>query len=245
LWLPVARTFAEEAPASSGRPGPPDPAAGDETAGVEESTDEPLAAEDIRGIKLLFLRLAAAMAAGDADAIGELLSPTLSADERRRIVSMARGEFERIAYRKFSFELGDDLTVDRLGPDRIEILVQATYEYESFAEGQSQMASDGETAYPFRLAKTDGEWRIVWSELVDQFETQRMERFLGWMFLVVFLIAIAVFFWGWMALDAWVRTGTGYSLAVLFTPPVGALVYFFAVYLRRGFVKRGEDRARP
>ena len=206
------------------------------------STDEPLAAEDIRGMRLLFVRLAAAMAAGDADGIGELLSPTLSPDERRRIVSRARGEFERIAYRRFSFELDDDPTVDRLGPDRIEILVQATYEYESFAEGQSQMASDGETAYPFRLARTDGEWRIVWSELVDQFETQRMEQFLGWMFLVVFLIAIAVFFWGWMTLDAWVRTGrTGYSLAVLLTPPVGALVYFFAVYLRRGFVKRGED----
>lgn len=237
----------------------------------KERFDKPLDEVDVRAIRALFQRFAAAMTAGDADALGELLSPTLPPNERRRIVSRARGEFERMLYRRFVLEVGESPAVDRLvvrsgppvspaGPkagegdeaakpvvtDRIEILVLATYEYETCPSGTggggSLIAGTGETAYPFRLVKIGGEWRIVWSELIDQFETKRMERFLGWMFLTVFLAVAAVFFCGWMALDAWVRTGrAGYSLAVLFTPPVGPLVYFVAVYLRRGFVRRETD----
>ena len=122
----------------------------------------------------------------------------------------------------------------------------ATYEYETRAlgvdGGQSQSAGRGETSYPFRLAKTGGEWRIVSSELFEQFATRSMEQFLGWIFLVVFLAVVAVFFWGWMTLDAYVRTGRGgYALAVLLTPPVGPLIYFFAVYLRGRSVRVEED----
>ena len=130
--------------------------------------------------------------------------------------------------------------------DRIEILALATYEYETrpskTSGGQGQIAGTGETSYPFRLEKIDGEWRILWSELVEQFATRSMDQFLGWIFFMVFLAVIAVFFWGWMTLDAYVRTGrAGRPLAILLTPPVGALIYFFAVYLRRRFVRRGED----
>ncbi len=262
---------------------------------------KPLAEEDVRAIRALLGRFAAAMTAGDADKVGELLSPALGPEERARIVSRARGEFERTLYRSFALELEDDPPVDRLAYDRllptprapptaerpeatevtestederhgkqrggaeslpfassvasvpsvagrplvIEILVPATYEYETRAlgvdGGQGQIAGRGETSYPFRLAKTGGEWRIVSSELFEQFATRSMEQFLGWIFLVVFLAVVAVFFWGWMTLDAYVHTGrTGYSLAVLLTPPVGALVYFFAVYLRGKSVRREE-----
>ncbi len=49
---------------------------------------------------------------------------------------------------------------------------------------------------------------------------------------------LALFLWGWMALDAWMRFGRGYALLVLLSTPLGAGGYFFAVYLRRKFLPK-------
>ncbi len=103
------------------------------------------------------------------------------------------------------------------------------------------MASPGEDSFYFRLARSGGEWRIVRSDLFEQFTTRSVEQVLGLIFLVGFLLVLVVFFWGWMALDAWMRTGRArYALLVVFSTPLGAGLYFFAVYLRRRFVRKEE-----
>ena len=67
------------------------------------------------------------------------------------------------------------------------------------------------------------------------------EQVLGWLFLGGFVALLVTFFWGWMALDAWMRTKRlRYGLLVLISTPVGAALYFFAVYLRRRFMHREE-----
>jgi hypothetical protein len=216
--------------ASSGEPPPPDPYDG------ILSPAETVAVRDLLG------RLASAITKGDARALGELLSPTVSPADRAGIVSLARGEFERLLYRRFEFLLEDGQPVDRLGPDEMQVVsVPADYEYESRARGPGQIADRANNAFTFRLACSDGQWFIVRSDLFDIFSAPAPEQVLRFVFLVGFLGVLLAFFWWWMALDAWMRSGRAvYGLLVLVTTPVGAFFYFFIVYLRAKFVRREE-----
>lgn len=230
----VAACLSLKARAQAAEPPPPEPPA-----------EQELSAREVAAVKDVLGRLADAMTKGDASALGELLSPTLSADERNRTISRARREFERFSYPRFEFDLGSGLldVIDRLGPDEIEIVsVPADYEYEARTPGQETMAGRGPYSFGFRLARTEGEWRIVSSDLFDQFTTLRVERVLGFVFLGGFVLVLALFLWGWMALDAWTRFGrVRYALFVLLSTPLGAAVYFLVVYLRRKFLSRGES----
>jgi hypothetical protein len=191
-------------------------------------------------VKHVLRRLAAAMAKGDAAGLEELLSPTLSAAQRNRTASRARREFERFSYLHFEFDLKGELPIDRLGPDEIEVVsVLAEYEYEARTPNRHLMASRTENSFRFRMARTDGQWRIVSSDLFDQFTAWGVDRVLGLIFLGGFLAVLALFLWGWMALDAWMRFGRPrYALLVLATLPVGAVFYFFVIYLRRKFLPK-------
>jgi len=222
---PGPRGAAHAGDAAPPRPGPP--------------AAKELTAREIAAVKHVLRRLAAAMAKGDASELEELLSPTLSADERNRTVSRARREFERFSYLHFEFDLKGELPIDRLGPDEIEVVsVPAEYEYEARTPSRDPMASTGPNSFRFRLARTGGEWRIVSSDIFDQFTAWGVERALGLIFLGGFALVLAVFLWGWMALDAWMRFGRGYALLVLLSTPLGAGAYFFAVYLRRRFLPK-------
>ena len=185
-------------------------------------------------------RLALAITKGDARALGELISPAVLPEDRERILSLARGEFERLSYLRFVFLLEAGQPVDRLGPDEIQIVsVPADYEYESQSRGPGQIADVGRDAFSFHLARSNGQWLIVNSDLFNRFSAAAPEQVLSLFFLVGFLGVLLAFFWLWMALDAWMRTGrVAYGLLVLLTTPVGATFYFFGVYLRAKFVGR-------
>jgi hypothetical protein len=202
--------------------------------------EAPLSDADKDSIRSLLQRLASAMKSGDAAAIGELLSPKLAAAERSRIISRSRGEFEKTAYPEFDFDLSGELSAETVAADEIRVVVSAAYEYESRVEGGG-MADHGEMSYQFRFAKTDAHWGIAGSELFEQFSAVRFEQVLGWLFLGGFLGVLIVFFWAWMALDAWMRTKRlRYGVLLFLSTPVGAALYFFAVYLRRRFMSREE-----
>ena len=198
-----------------------------------------LTKDDRAQIASLLDRLAAAICSGDAGAIGELLSPSLSPSERNRIVSAARSELEKMSYPKYEFDLGGDLAAEQIGPHEIKLIVPASYEYES--RGPGDMYDKSHNSYHFRFVKGEDGWRISGSELFKSFTSLRFEQLLGWMFLGGFVALLVAFFWGWMALDAWMRTKRlRYGLLVLISTPVGAALYFFAIYLRRRFMHREE-----
>lgn len=219
-------------PASGAEP-PPPPAPDD---GVL-SPAETVAVRDLLG------RLASTITNGDARALGELISPTVSPEDRARIVSLARGEFERLSYLHFAFMLDAGQPVDRLGANEMQVVsVRADYEYESRSRGPGPIAGTGDNSFSFHLARSDGQWLIVNSDLFDIFSARTPEQVLSFVFLVGFLGVLLAFFWLWMALDAWMRTGRAvYGLLVLVTTPVGATFYFFGVYLRAKFVRREES----
>ncbi|MHC5054826.1 MAG: hypothetical protein ACYTKD_08920 [Planctomycetota bacterium] len=215
---------------SGGEPPPPGP------------DDGVLSPSETVAVRRLLGRLASAITKGDARALGDLLSPSVPPADRARIVSLARGEFERLSYLRFAFLLDEGQPVDRLGPDEMQVVsVPAGYEYESRARGPGQISGKGDYSFSFHLARSDGEWLIVSSDLFDIFSAPAPEQVLRYVFLIGFLGVLLAFFWLWMALDAWMRTGRAvYGLLVLVTLPVGATFYFFGVYLRRKFVRREE-----
>jgi hypothetical protein len=196
-----------------------------------------LAPEEAEGVRRTLLAFARAMSEGDASSVGRLLSARMPPEERSRIISRVRGEFERFRYLRFAFDLGGAPTAERLPTGELEVMVPAAYEYEARAQTHEHMAGTGRNSYRFRLAPEEDEWRIVSSDIFDQFTTLRVEKVLGLVFLGAFLAVLAVFLWGWMALDAWVRTGrASWALLLLLSTPVGAAVYFVAVYLRGKFL---------
>lgn len=208
---------------------------------AERAPEPVLRSQDLAAVRRLLERLASAMVAGDANALGALLSPALPQSERGRIVARARGEFARVTYPRFEFDLRGEVPAEWLAPDGMKIVVPAEYEYESRAQGGARMASVGETAYEFRLSRVSGEWFIAGSDLFEQFAALRLEQVLGWAFLAGFAGLLAVAFWFWMALDAYFRARRPRDgLLVLASTPVGAALYFFAVYLRRKFIRRDE-----
>jgi hypothetical protein len=199
-----------------------------------------LTKDDRAQITSLLERLAAAMQKADAAAIGELLAPSLSSSERSRIVSAARSEFEKTTYPKYEFDTKGEFVAEEIGPYEIKVIVVASFEYESRVPGGGMAGADV-NSYPFRFAEGEDGWRISGSDLFEQFTALRFEQVLGWLFLSGFVALLVAFFWGWMALDAWMRfKRVRYGLLVIISTPVGAALYFFAVYLRRRFVGREE-----
>jgi hypothetical protein len=212
---------------------------------VAREAEEPLASveltkDDRAQITALLERLAEAMRSADAAAIGELLSPTLSSSERSRIVSSARSEFEKTVYPTYEFDTEGELVAEEAGPYEIKVIVPASFEYESRVPGGGIAGADA-NSYHFRFAKGEKGWSISGSDLFEQFTGLRFEQVLGWLFLGGFVALLVAFFWGWMALDAWMRfKRLRYGLLVFFSTPIGAALYFFAVYLRRRFMSREE-----
>jgi hypothetical protein len=209
---------------------------------ARDAGGEELSAGDLEAIRGLLDGLGRAMRTGDAEALGGLLVSSLPEAERRGIVSRARREFDRLAYRRFVCELGPDPPYERLGPGRVEMLVPTSYEYESRSEGGVGMAGPGGKAYRFVFERSADGWGIAGSDLFEEFTGLSFGRIFGWIFLAGFAGALVVFFWGWMAFDAWMRTGRArYGLLLLVSTPVGAGFYFFAVYFRRRFQPKAGD----
>jgi hypothetical protein len=203
---------------------------------------EELSAEDLEAVRGLLDGLARAMRTGDAEALGGLLASSLPEAESRGIVSRARREFDRLVYRRFACELGPDPPCEPLAPGRVEMLVRTSYEYESRSEGGVGMAGTDRKAYRFIFERSANGWGIAGSDLFEEFTGLSFGRVFGWIFLAGFAGALVVFFWGWMAFDAWMRTGRArYGLLILVSTPVGAGFYFFAVYFRRRFHPRARD----
>jgi hypothetical protein len=194
---------------------------------------------DRTAIRSVLTRLAAAMMHADPAAIGELLSPTLRPAEKNRIIGRARGELEKVSYPRFGFDTSGEMPAEFVGPDEVKIVVPATYEYEGRMAGGE--AGRGDMAYEFRFIRSEDGWLIAGSELFEQFTPLRFGQVLGWLFLGGFLGVLVLFFWIWMAFDAWMRTKRlRYAFLLMLSTPVGAGLYFFAVYLRRQFVPRDE-----
>jgi hypothetical protein len=209
--------------------------------GPAEASSVEISPGDEAAIRSVFDHLAAAMEASDASAIGALLSDSLSLAERGRIISWARGEFEKIYYPDYSFDISGPLGAESLGPSELRVVVPARYEYESRVEGGG-MADHGENAYEFRLVRSGADWKIAGSDLFQQFTAVHLEKVFGWVFLGGFLLTLVVFFWGWMVMDVWMRTKRlRYGLLLILLTPVGAALYFFAFYLRKRFVPREDE----
>ena len=201
-----------------------------------------LSEADRRGIVELFDAFSKAMLAGSVEQSGELLSPDLPGAKRDKIIDDITNELKNYRYEEFRLIYDDQViaTFNDDGTVRLES-VQARYRYLSTASKLGAAANEGENTFAFVISRTGGRWYIADSDFFDVTTEWTQANVLSWMFFMVALIAVSLFFWGWMVLDCSLRYRSWkYSVALLLTPPVGALYYFFAVWLRTPTGEIGE-----
>ena len=109
------------------------------------------------------------------------------------------------------------------------------------AEKTGTTISEDTDGYVFTVAKVEGQWYIVHSNFFEKMTPVTPAKVISWIFFGIAVCVVVRFFWGWMLLDCSLRyRNWAYSIAVLLTPPLGALYYFFAVWLRRPTGEIGE-----
>ena len=215
--------------------------------GAEEPPPPPppqegMSEADRIAIAELFSRFSQAMELGSVDAISELLSPSLPASKRDTILADATSEFDHFRYPEYALVFDRHVLVSTNddGTVRIEP-VRASYRYESRSSSMGPTASEGENSFYFLVEKSGDRWCVVHSDLFDTFARWNQAKVFSWFFFLMAVGVVATFFWGWMVLDCSIRyRNWTYSIALLLTFPIGALYYFFAVWLRRPAGEIGE-----
>jgi len=216
------------------------------SAAAEEPPPGPPAAElsarDREAVAELLADFAKAMLAGSVDDFGSILSPDMSETRRDTILDNMASEFKNFRYEEYRLSF-DDKVITSLTEDgsvRLES-VPAEYRYVSTSAGVGAAAAEDKNAYSFTLARVGERWYVADSDLFSQTTTVTPATLFSTLFFVLAILAVTVFFWGWMLLDCSMRFRSWkYSLALLLTPPLGPLYYFFAVWLRTPADEIGE-----
>ena len=201
-----------------------------------EPAAKPEQARHIREIAGVLGKLAQAILDGNPAAVGRQLTPAY----RDEVLTHVRGELAAKPYNRMAFDVPTLATIEWLDEGRVRLLIIARYRYRS-TDGH---LIAGRQAYGFIFQFSGGHWAVERSDLLDQFTGTSIQS-VGWR-LIALLVGglLAVVFWGWMLFDCSIRYNrTDIAVAILLTPPIGALVYFFLGFLPAGPVEAG--RARP
>ena len=200
-----------------------------------------LAETDRAAIVELLSRFSQAILAGSPEEVAKHLSPALAAPKRDAILDAVANELGNYRYEEFSIDCFPEViaTVAEDGTVRLEYPL-ARFRYRSIST-VGAAASEGEHPIYFVFEKVDGRWYIADSNLFDWMTRWTQAKVMSWIFFGIAIVAVSLFFWGWMLLDCSIRYRSWkYSLLILFSPPVGALYYFFAVWLRSPTGEIGE-----
>jgi len=174
--------------------------------------------------------------------VGELLSPDVPPARRSAILDDAEHEFANFRYPEYKLVLDRSVLVTRNDDGSLTLEpVRAVYRYESKSSKLAPAASEGRNSFRFTVVRSDGRWLIAESDLFDTFSRVTQAGVFSWAFFVIALSVVVIFFWGWMVLDCSIRyRNWKYSVALILTLPLGALYYFFTVWLRRPAGELGD-----
>jgi hypothetical protein len=193
--------------------------------------------EDLGAIRELFERLRRMMIDGDAGALASMLAPSVGNQQLHEMVESAEAEFESRSYTDFRCEFDEKKDLEVLAPDRVRVSVLIRYRYYLRSESAVPQGDDDGQFWDFELVRTSGQWRMAEAPFFKTFYPSQDEIF-GKIFLYAAIIFIVGSFWGWMFLDCCFRHWGGrklpWVLAVGLLPGAGALVYFFAIWMRQG-----------
>lgn len=211
----------EGPPESPSEPSPGAPAAEESAVVSAEAADE---------IAKVLDALGSALVAGDARKVAALISPALGPETRGEIRKLARREFAAHTYEKFHFVHPPPADYEGTSAGRVQVYAEADYSYRN-ADGTTDGAVQ---SYPFTFMRHEGSWYIVRSDLFDQFTDVNIHALYGRILSVALALGVALSFWGWMLMDCVLRyRRASLTVAILLTFPLGAVVYFFTVFLRR------------
>jgi len=192
--------------------------------------------EDVAAIRELFDKLRRMMLDGDSTMAAGLMDPGIKQERLNHIVERLDGEFESISYTEFTWHFKERTDLEALGRDKVRVNVLLRYQYHEGAQDSVPESDDGQY-WDFDLVRTPGGWRIAEAPWFDTLSATQ-DAILGRIFTIAAIVFIVGSFWGWMFLDCCFRNWGGrklpWVLAVGLLPGVGALAYFFAIWMRQG-----------
>jgi hypothetical protein len=197
-----------------------------------------LAEADVKAVRKLFDDLCLLMTEENAGMAANILAASTSQQRLHQIVEQLEAEFESRRYTRFRCDFDPKHDIEVLGPKRATVRVLIFFTYQENSRGAVPENSDpGGQDWPFEVVKGPEGWRIADGKFFDTLHSTQSKIFED-IFLWAAIILIVGCFWGWMFLDCCFRTWAGiklpWVLAVGLLPGVGALVYFFAVWMRQG-----------
>jgi DNA-binding transcriptional MerR regulator len=196
-----------------------------------------LSKADVSSIRALFANLRRMMLEGNASRVNSLLAPSVSQQTMHRTIEQLEAEFQSCSYTEFSCEFDEKQDIEVLGLDHVRVRVLIRNKYYERAQSAVPQGDEEGQSYVFDLVKADEGWRITDAPYFRTlYSTQ--DTILGEIFMIAAIALIVGSFWGWMFLDCCFRTWGGHKLlwvvAVGLVPGVGALAYFFVVWMRQG-----------
>jgi hypothetical protein len=197
-----------------------------------------LTPDDVQRMESLLRDLLLAIVDGDTEGVERLVSPGYWHEMQDRL----RGELRTHDYRILTLTKSlDAQSVTRLEQNRVKVLPQVRFQY---VDGDGKVVEDDGQAYEFVLRREGDMWRLERSSLIDQFSGLSVGDVVGTVVLWVLTGLVALVFWGWMLFDASIRyRRLELMVAILLTPPLGAVIYFFLGFLRSG--RRTPPRGEP
>ncbi len=189
----------------------------------------PVSKEDAAEIAGLLDRLGKAMIEGDAKAIGALVSPARGENARREVTRFAAEELAANRYETFQFAALDPAALRRDAQGVVAAHAQVHYIY-TMPDGGKVPSTN---AYLFTFSQHQGRWYIEHSKLFEQFTGMNPQSFIRQFVKLAAILLLGVAFWAWMLLDCALRyRRLSLVLAIVLTPPVGAVLYFFFGWIR-------------
>jgi hypothetical protein len=222
-----------------------------------------LTAEDAAGIRGLFDSLRTVMLDGDSTGLLALTDPEMGNHRRQQITEQLDADFESRSYIEFRCTFDERAHLEATEPGRARASVLITYRYRERTQGAVPEGDETGQRWEFELVKLPRQgWRIADSPFFDTWAPTQNRIFEG-IFLWAAVVLIVGCFWGWMFLDcafrAWpgrklpwllfmlvtlglgaaaiafyCATRQGWLLAGSPVGGLGAVVYFFAVWMRQG-----------
>ena len=197
-----------------------------------------LSAEDRAAIRRLFDDLAEAMKKGDAAVASRVFSATVPQARVHEVTERLEAEFTSRSYESFSAGFDPAADLEALGDGRARVRVLICYQYHDKSQPAVPIGDDTGQEFSFELVKASGAWGIVADGSFFDTMSATQDTLLGRVFLWAAVGLVVLSFWGWMFLDACFREWGGrrwpWLAAVGLVPGLGALAYFFTVWIRQG-----------
>jgi DNA-binding transcriptional MerR regulator len=197
-----------------------------------------LAAEDRAAIRRLFDDLAEAMKRGDSAVASRIFSAAVPQTRVHRVTEQLEAEFTSRSYESFSCSFDPAADLEALGDGRVRVQAVIRYQYHDKSQPAVPIGDDTGQEFVFELVKTSGSWGLVSDGSFFDTMSATQDTILGRVFLWAAVGLVVLSFWGWMFLDCCFREWGGrrwpWVAAVGLLPGLGALAYFFTVWIRQG-----------